>query len=141
MKLDIDTILYIVISIIIIAASSLGRKKRKPAQQVPLQEREEAGDDSVDLPVGQFAQARALFKTISEPMTSVSPGWDSAEDSPLEQIFDEEELIEDEEELIMGNQGMIPGQQETIMAGMEAPAQDGFREEGVSPESEEQTEL
>jgi len=120
MKFEIDTILYIVISIIIIAASTLGKKKRKRAQQAPQQpqteggEQPEGGEETEDFKFGAFSEIKSMFETVTEPG---DPGMidEYAREDKLEQIVDEEEGILDEEETLLKARERITHEEEVAL--------------------------
>ena len=105
MKIDIDTIFYIILSIIILVVSGLGSRRRRQAQQgnkgLPSSRqpfgREE--DEEIMIP-----QAR---RTVGDPFERLEqilggqPQYESMEGESLEVIEDEEESIMDEEEEII----------------------------------------
>lgn len=109
-KLDLDTIFYIVVSIIIIAASTLGRKRKKTATQIPRQEYSPGEDKQPFSPEILFNPADFLKNTMMqatnlEDQYMKETGSQSLEEQymqeteaqSLEEIIDEEELIPDEE--------------------------------------------
>jgi len=128
MKFEIDTILYIIISIIIIAASILGRKKRKSVQQAPGQPRAEGGDETENFSFEPFSEVKTMFETVSG---QVHPGLDDEyvlEDQPLEQIVDEEEMILEEQKMMEEKEALM---QEQVL-------DEEFTKEGVTDGEEAQ---
>ena len=103
MKIDIDTIFYIILSIIILIVSGLGSRRRKLAQQekktVP-SPGQAYGEGPEQVPVPQTR------KRIEDPFErleyflSGQPRYETLEGESLEVIEDEEETIMDEEKQI-----------------------------------------
>ena len=95
-KLDLDTIFYIVVSIIIIAASTFGRKRKKTASQVPQQEFPLGEEKQPFMPEIQFNPADFLKNTVMQATSLEEQYMKETEAQSLEEIIDEEELITDE---------------------------------------------
>ena len=139
MKFEIDTILYIVISIIIIAASTLGRKKRKLVQQAPRQPKAEGGEETENFPFGPFSKAKTMFESVSEQLEPGLFDEYSREDQPLEQIVDEEEMILEAQKMMEEKEAFIQEQvlkeeftSEGVAGGEEAPeVKDEKEDEGL----------
>jgi predicted secreted protein len=104
MKIDLDAIFYIILSIIILIVSGLGSRRRKQAQQMkgtvpstaqtPAQERSEIETPQARSPVVD------PFERLEQILTGQSR-YETLEGESLEVIEDEEEAIVDEEEEIM----------------------------------------
>ncbi len=135
MKFEIDTILYIVISIIIIAASTLGKKKRKPVQQAPQQPQAEEGEETADFPFGPFSNVKTMFESVSEPGAPGLMDEYAREDRP-EQVVDEEEGIIDEEEMILNERMMTREEEQMARKEERALKQEQFLEEKLSSAGE-----
>ena len=95
MKIDIDSIFYIILSIIILAVSGLGSRRRKKAQQI------KKPTHSVARPVTQPRQpALDPFSRLEQILTGQSPYGTLEGESP-EVMEDEEQMIIDDEEEIL----------------------------------------
>lgn len=92
MKIDIDSIFYIILSIIILVVSGLGSRRRKKAQQM------KKPTHSVARPVTQPRQpALDPFSRLEQILTGQSQ-YGIQEGESLEVLEDEEQIIIDEEE-------------------------------------------
>jgi len=103
MKIDLDSYLYIIISIIILLVTALGRKKKKPGQAMPgqpeatptrqeyqIEDNDDQGLEKVIVdPLQQFEK---LFLQQEQPAKKVK----SMEGDSLEKIYDEEAKIMEE---------------------------------------------
>ncbi len=106
MKTDLDTILYIIISIIIIALSALGRRRRKAIPRIPqqegIQDEPVAANDSERLGTMFLPDSDHFEKRLK--MFETSSDIENLEGESLEEIHDEEAEIEDEEEVILAGE-------------------------------------
>ncbi len=92
MKIDIDTIFYIILSIIILVVSGLGSRRRKKAQQM------KQPTPSPARPVTQPRQpALDPFSRLEQILTGQSQ-YGTLEGESLEVLEDEEQMIIDDEE-------------------------------------------
>lgn len=103
MKIDIETVFYIILSIIILAVSGLGSRRRKQAQQLKKSAPGTAWS-SADEPGGpglkqQRHPVQDPFDRLEQLLTGQSR-YETLEGESLEVIEDEEGLIMDEEEKI-----------------------------------------
>lgn len=104
MKIDLDSIsiFYIILSILIVALSVLGRKRKKPVPRIPQQEgyREEYGEPD------DTATLQKPLQTVTDPFDKLeqlfgfSNEIESFEDESLDETYDEEEQLEDEEKSV-----------------------------------------
>ena len=95
MKIDIDSIFYIILGIIILAVSGLGSRRRKKAQQM------NKPTPSAARPVTQSRQqALDPFSRLEQILTGQSPYGTLEGESP-EVMEDEEQMIIDDEEEIL----------------------------------------
>jgi FtsZ-interacting cell division protein ZipA len=104
MKIDIDTIFYIILSIIILVVSGLGSRRRKQAQQMKRPVSSAARLSQQELDEMEIPQARGPvpdpFDRLEQILTGQSR-YETLEGESLEVMEDEEEMIMDEEEKIM----------------------------------------
>ena len=111
MKIDIDSIFYIILSIIILAVSGLGRRKRKQAKQMqtsslpyPGQPEPSEGYES------EFSQDQPpvvdAFSRLEQILTG-KPQYGTMEEESLETLEDEEEMIIDEQQKISSNDYLV----------------------------------
>ena len=104
MKIDIDSIFYIILSIIILVVSGLGSRRRKKAQQM------KKPTHSVARPVTQPRQpALDPFSRLEQILTGQSQ-YGIQEGESLEVLEDEEQIIIDEEEEYLAEP--VPQQEE-----------------------------
>jgi len=104
MKIDIDSIFYIILMIILLVVSGLGSRRKKRAQQM-----KKAAPSSAQ-PGTQEAEGLAVpgsrgtvmdpFERLEQILTG-QPRYESMEGESLEVLDDEEEMIIDEEEKIL----------------------------------------
>ena len=104
MKIDIESIFFIIISIVILVVSGLGRRRKKQAQKmkntVPASAqpgRQEPEELEVPNPRGSVMDP---FERLEQILTGQSR-YESMEGESLEVLDDEEEMIIDEEEKIL----------------------------------------
>jgi hypothetical protein len=101
MKIDIDTIFYIILSIIILVVSGLGSRRRKQAQQMKTVAPSSARPVALDPEEKKISQPRqpALdpFERLEQILTGQSQ-YETMEGESLEVLEDEEQTIIDEEE-------------------------------------------
>ena len=106
MKIDIDSIFYIILSIIILVVSGLGSRRRKQMRQMrtsspsPVQAGIQTQDES------EKSQPRQSvvdpFERLEQILTG-QPRYESLHEESMEILDDEEELIVDEEEKILSS--------------------------------------
>lgn len=113
MKIDIDSIFYIVLMIILLVVSGLGSRRKKKAQKMnkPLPSSAQAGtQDPVDL---TFPKSRAPvidpFEKLEQILTG-QPRYESMEGESLETLEDEEQMIIDKKSAYLDTP--VPKQQE-----------------------------
>lgn len=113
MKIDIDSIFYIVLMIILLVISGLGSRRKKKAQKMnkPLPSSAQAGtQEPVDL---TFPKSRAPvidpFEKLEQILTGQSR-YESMEGESLETLEDEEQMIIDEKSAYLDTP--VPKQQE-----------------------------
>ncbi len=98
MKIDIDSILYIVITIVILVISGLGSRRKKKMQQMKTPAAPGSGlfePGETDEPQAQ-QEATNPFERFEQILSGQTPKtWTMEEESP-ETIVDEEELIPEE---------------------------------------------
>jgi hypothetical protein len=109
MKIDVDTIFYIILSIIILIVSGLGSRRKKRAEQakntMPSPEKAYGGPEE-----RKMAQARRPAEDPFERLEQIlsgQPRYETLEGESLEVIDDEEEAILDEEEAILDEEEEI----------------------------------
>ena len=104
MKIDIDSIFYIILSIIILAVSGLGSRRRKKAQQMKKSTSSFARpvtQDPEEIKISQSRQpALDPFSRLEQILTGQSPYGTLEGESP-EVMEDEEQMIIDDEEEIL----------------------------------------
>lgn len=103
MKMDIDAIFYIILSIIILIVSGLGSRRRKQAQQLKAPGTPARTPGAADLEAGKPQRpgqpAMDPFDRLEQILTGQTR-YESLEGESLEDLEDEEEAIVDEEEEI-----------------------------------------
>ncbi len=101
MKIDIDTIFYIILSIIILVVSGLGSRRRKKAQQMKKPTHSVARPVTQDPEKIEISQPRQPafdpFSRLEQILTGQSQ-YGTLEGESLEVLEDEEQIIIDEEE-------------------------------------------
>jgi hypothetical protein len=101
MKMDIDAIFYIILSIIILVVSGLGSRRRKQAQQMKATGTPAGRPGSpgpvASKPEGPGQPAMDPFERLEQILTGQTR-YESLEGESLEVLEDEEESIVDEEE-------------------------------------------
>jgi hypothetical protein len=118
MKIDIDSIFYIILSIIILAVSGLGSRRRRQAQQankaVPSPGQTYGRDEDEEMKIPQARRpVQDPFDRLEEILTG-QPRYESLEGESLEVLEDEEEAILDEEEAILDQRKAILDEEEEI---------------------------
>ena len=102
--MDIDTIFYIILSIIILVVSGLGSRRRKQAQQLKAPGTPDGSPGTPDPEAGEQQRPgpRAMdpFERLEQILTGQTR-YESMEGDSLEVLEDEEEIIVDEEEKIL----------------------------------------
>lgn len=102
MKIDIDTIFYIILSIIILVVSGLGSRRRRQAQQVnkgvPSPGKPYSSEEDEEIKIPQASRpVQDPFERLEQILTG-QPQYETLEGESLELLEDEEEAIKDEEE-------------------------------------------
>jgi hypothetical protein len=99
-KIDIDSIFYIILSIIILAVSGLGRRRKKQNQPMknPLPSSAQAGTrEPRDMTFTRPRGPVDPFERLEQILTG-QPQYQTLEGESLEDLEDEEQMIVDEEE-------------------------------------------
>lgn len=100
MKIDIDSIFYIILSIIILAVSGLGRRRKKLNQPMknPLPSSARTGTlKPEDMTITRPRSPVDPFERLEQILTG-QPQYETLEGESLEDLEDEEKMIMDEEE-------------------------------------------
>jgi hypothetical protein len=107
MKIDIDSIFYIILMVILLVVSGLGSRRRKQAQQMkkPLPSSAQAGTREPEELAESKPRSPAMdpFERLEQILTGQSR-YESMEGESLEVLEDEEEMIIDEEEAYLATQ-------------------------------------
>lgn len=99
MKIDIDSIFYIILSIIILAVSGLGRRRKKQNQPMknPRPSAQAGTREPKDMTITRPRRPVDPFERLEQILTGQSQ-YQTLEGESLEDLEDEEQMIMDEEE-------------------------------------------